>query len=37
MKDNAQYGMAFVTTRAAGQAVKWAQRLVAGAESIIQN
>jgi len=37
MKDNAQYGMAFVTTRAAGQAVKWAQRLVAAAESIIQS
>lgn len=35
IKDNAQYGVLFVSATIAAQAVKWAQRMVAAAESVV--
>lgn len=35
IKDNAQYGILFVSTTVATRSVKWAQRMVAAAESVV--
>jgi hypothetical protein len=35
IKDNAQYGVLFVSATIAAQAVKWGQRMVAAAETVV--
>jgi hypothetical protein len=35
IKDNAQYGVLFVSPTIAAQAVKWGQRMVAAAETVV--
>lgn len=35
MKDNAQYGVIYVSEQRARQSVKWAQRMVAAVESVV--
>ena len=36
LKDNAQYGVLFLSTTTAAQSVKWAQRIVAAAETCVR-
>lgn len=35
IKDNAQYGVLFVSAKVAAQSVKWGQRMVAAAETVV--
>lgn len=35
IKDNAQYGVLFVSATVAAQSVKWGQRMVAAAETVV--
>jgi hypothetical protein len=35
IKDNAQYGVLFVSAKVAAQSVRWAQRMVAVAETVV--
>ena len=36
IKDNAQYGILFVSAKVAAQSVKWGQRMVAAAETVVR-